>query len=702
MKIISTSLLIFLIGFLPRVIQSQTIYVNSNLAINGNGTSWGSAFNNLQSAIDLASSTNQIWLVAGTYLPSKDTTGNASPADNRTKTFFINKNVQIYGGFLGSESLISQANPTLNQTILSGDIGTVADSTDNAYHVAIISSWSNNIDNSCILSGITITKGLADGLPAEFRNLGGAIYFNATRVGKTTSPIFNTCSFVSNNARSGGACYFNIAGNTVSPKFINCVFKNNNAIGNMPLAPNGAGGAIRYNTNSQGICTATMMDCLFENNRAGSGGVIYNITFSGKSDLIFYNTYFINNKAVTGGVTYNCSNGATVTNTPNFTNCVFSENTASSTAATIYCIANSGETSPVVINCTFNKNTVGSASGNGATMYCNQSLGISRAKIYNSILWNSPNTVTSDVLNNNGTTVTISNCIYSDGVINGTISPTTGITFTNCIEVDPKFINIADLDGLDNILRTPDDGLNIQSTSNAINAGDNTLLSLAKTSNSFYKYSRNQSPLAPITDITGITDRILQNLVDLGSFEFLQSGPLPLTFLNFEVEQVGENAVLSWKTSNEIDTHSFEIERSLDAYKFEKIGNVKAKNSTEIQKYEFIDLIISKLNSQIAYYRLRQIDLNGKFSYSKIISFQLLNYHSKTTFGPNPLSDFAFLQINEPILLNTKAILYDLFGKKIKEFDLKENNNLLNMSDLQNAQYVLKLANGKSIKVLKR
>src|SRR5512146_1311716 len=98
----------------------QTCYVKAGAS--GIGTSWANAFGSLQSALTNPLCT-QIWVAKGTYKP---TTGL-----DRTISFVLMNGVAVYGGFLGTETLLSQRNPVLNETILSGNIGNLASPSDN-------------------------------------------------------------------------------------------------------------------------------------------------------------------------------------------------------------------------------------------------------------------------------------------------------------------------------------------------------------------------------------------------------------------------------------------------------------------------------------------------------------------------------------------------------------------------------------------
>ena len=102
--------------------------------------------------------------------------------------------------------------------------------------------------------------------------------------------------------------------------------------------------------------------------------------------------------------------------------------------------------------------------------------------------------------------------------------------------------------------------------------------------------------------------------------EFQGSGtqtvlPVELTFFTGKLEE--HNIVLKWQTATETNNDKFEIEVSQDGQNFEKIGEVSGKGTTlEIQDYQSI---IEGLNQGIHYFRLKQIDFDGQFSYSRII-----------------------------------------------------------------------------------
>jgi hypothetical protein len=238
-----------------------------------NGTSWATAFLTLQKALDVAVSGDQIWVAAGTYLPTKEfTTG-----EPRTKTFVMKNGVAIYGGFpnTGNPGL-AQRDWVANVTTLSGDIGTPGDDSDNSYHV--IYNYNNGVDASATLDGFTITGGNAvNGLGGGAYNyLATPTYANCTFIGNQAilgagmsiefpeaEMLVKNCIFKNNTARDGGGLYH--ASPYALLKVVNCVFQDNSAT-------NDGGGLAKA-----GGQTMEVTNCTFTGNTAGNdGGAIHN------------------------------------------------------------------------------------------------------------------------------------------------------------------------------------------------------------------------------------------------------------------------------------------------------------------------------------------------------------------------------------------------------------------------------------------
>jgi len=404
-------------------------YVNLNATGGNDGSTWLNAYNDLQVALTNASFGDEIWVAAGTYYPSTGT--------NRASTFTLPTGVRVYGGFIGTETMLSQQDWENNITILSGDLGVPNNNMDNAFHVVTATGTLA----STIINGFTIRDGNAD-TGFGFDTFGGGLFLqdgNAT---------ISNCRFESNFATFiGGAIYISSG----SPTIDNCSFINNNS-------PSGLGGAISNATGG-----GTINNCLFEGNTGSFGGAISN----DDGPLNVSNSIFINNSATDGGGISNNDNSPTITNclflgnsatddgggaynddgTPTYENCVFSGNNAADVGGGF----SSDVGNATFINVTFSNNNAndGGAIRNGTGVF----------NLRNAILWN--NTATSGNPQILGS-ITANNSIVQGGY---TCGGCTGI-----IDQDPQFV---DADGTDNTFGTSDDDLQIQLGSPAIDMGNN-------------------------------------------------------------------------------------------------------------------------------------------------------------------------------------------------------------------------------------
>ena len=134
-------------------------------------------------------------------------------------------------------------------------------------------------------------------------------------------------------------------------------------------------------------------------------------------------------------------------------------------------------------------------------------------------------------------------------------------------------------------------------------------------------------------------------------------GPLPVTLLFFTArKQTATSALVEWKTSQEINSASFDVERSNDAVRFTKIGNLAAAgNSSFPISYNFTDNNPAK---GMNYYRLKQIDVDGRFIYSpaRLVMFDGLDA-ATVKYYPNPTNGILFIElssvnINEATIIN--------------------------------------------------
>lgn len=121
---------------------------------------------------------------------------------------------------------------------------------------------------------------------------------------------------------------------------------------------------------------------------------------------------------------------------------------------------------------------------------------------------------------------------------------------------------------------------------------------------------------------------------DIYSSKLFAGGTLPLRMLSFNAAANNTNVTLVWNTENEINSSHFEVEVSLDGITFTKIATVKANNSPVKNSYSFVH---TNVTDNILFYRLKQVDLDDRFTYSPTIKVNL-NSSTQIKIYPNPAS----------------------------------------------------------------
>lgn len=293
-------------------------YVDANAIGMYNGKSWKDAFKGLQDGLDKASAGDTIWVASGTYYPVKSP---APSGDPRDVTFYLKDRVHIYGGFSGSEvELSDRRSDSLNlhvkfETILSGDIGTPNNASDNAYHIVI----SNNL-SSFTLDGFTISGGFATDMTALtvggndiYRNAGSGIYNYETQGVYRHLVVRDNLAYSTDPELGGGGGMYNWEINAQGTLLVDqSIF-----VGN--IAKNCNGGAM-YNSNS----SVNIKNSFFYKNEAHTddegGGAIDNREGSDCliSDVVFEGNLSTNS----GGGIYNDGSK------PKLTNVLFLKNQA--------------------------------------------------------------------------------------------------------------------------------------------------------------------------------------------------------------------------------------------------------------------------------------------------------------------------------------------------------------------------------------
>ena len=432
-------------------------HVDAGAAAGGNGLSWATAYNHPGDATAVAIPGDQVWVAAGTY---------TRPSGTSTRVLALAEDVEVYGGFAGSEALLADRSISANPTVLDGE--------DVCDHVVYA-------DSGARLDGFTITRGGAGGSTD-----GGGVYAR-----NTVGLVVANCAFTDNTNDTGGGVYAHTASDVT---LADCTFTGNAAdqcgagvyayeveslavsgctftVNTVTAAVNQQGGCVwldhssatvedcAFTDNTSVACggaliaywtTLTMRGCAFDGNSGTLGGAVRvnddgvytceDCAFTGNdgdrggavyfddADATFARCTFTTNQASEhGGAVYAWRSS------PTFENCVFRGNQATADGGVAYATTTA---SPAFVNCSMTLNT---ADIGGATFsYAADSL----PAFTNCIAWGDTATTNGDEFAGNDATVAVVNYTLVAG----------GHAGTGTLDADPLFAeavtgNLGLLDG---------------------------------------------------------------------------------------------------------------------------------------------------------------------------------------------------------------------------------------------------------------
>ena len=215
---------------------------------------------------------------------------------------------------------------------------------------------------------------------------------------------------------------------------------------------------------------------------------------------------------------------------------------------------------------------------------------------------------------------------------------------------------------------------------------------LAPASNITYIVAENEStPIGNSLGFVGYYSGASWNLVEgtnsMGIINPGTSFPMSVTLSKFDYSLNNKKVNLSWETISEINNSHFSIEKSVDGINFQAIGKVIGAGTTNSSKqYLFTDDKPLYINQ----YRLKQVDFDGKFSYSKIL-FVKVHQANPISIATNPVRNQLQVQINIETTKAGNLSIFDFMGRKIKSYTAINGLQNLDVSMLASGKYLLQL-----------
>lgn len=181
----------------------------------------------------------------------------------------------------------------------------------------------------------------------------------------------------------------------------------------------------------------------------------------------------------------------------------------------------------------------------------------------------------------------------------------------------------------------------------------------------------------------------------------LQNFPLPIILTDFSTSKNGPNsALLTWKTSSEINSDHFGIERSTDGITWDQIAKINAAgNSNTDLTYRYVDadFPLHRTVDKIFYYRLKLMDLDGSFKYSEIRGINTASDFSSIQVYPNPIKDRLNIDVSH---LNTswgiiQLGIYNHMGAEILSKTIAGSGiELIDLSHIPSGTYFVVVKQG--------
>ncbi len=173
------------------------------------------------------------------------------------------------------------------------------------------------------------------------------------------------------------------------------------------------------------------------------------------------------------------------------------------------------------------------------------------------------------------------------------------------------------------------------------------------------------------------------------------TGALPVELISFEGEATAKGNLLEWSTASEVDNDYFDVEHSLNGRDFLAITQVDgAGSSNEILDYSYLHS-----NPEIGtnFYRLKQVDYDGRTSYSEVISIKTTKSYA-FDLSPNPVENILSLNFETLDAGEIKVTIYDVAGKVIREFQpqvaIGRNTIVLDIEELAAGTYYVNVEQG--------
>jgi hypothetical protein len=170
---------------------------------------------------------------------------------------------------------------------------------------------------------------------------------------------------------------------------------------------------------------------------------------------------------------------------------------------------------------------------------------------------------------------------------------------------------------------------------------------------------------------------------------------LPVTWLYLPTATIKNNQThISWSIAAQLNNVKYIIEHSKDGRSFSPIGEIEGHvTSNKTKHYDYIQ---TSPSIGINYYRIKQVDYDGKYSYSDIASVRY-DGSGETSIYPNPATSEVTVEVSEHL----EVLVTDIMGRVLHKQTVNKENNVVDLSGMPSGLLIFSLQNGQKVKVLK-
>ena len=174
--------------------------------------------------------------------------------------------------------------------------------------------------------------------------------------------------------------------------------------------------------------------------------------------------------------------------------------------------------------------------------------------------------------------------------------------------------------------------------------------------------------------------------------DYFAGFPLPIEISNLHVSWQNQKPYVEWNAASTENTNKYIIQRSNDGYTFTDLGSVEVKG---VSSYHFID---DHEPSNTAYYRIKQLDKDGKTFYSNICTLEANNQTVTCKIFPNPSNGVVHVSVPTGNLVS--IVIYDITGKLVYENNAYKSNSIITTNSWVKGSYLVRIKDNNGWQVI--